>query len=1495
MNKINNLLQILFGCFFLIFFNKTVKAQIIPDNTLGVEASRLTPNVLINGVNADKIDGGAQRGINLFHSFSEFNINNGQRIYFANPSGIENILTRVTGNSAANIFGILGVDGNANLFLINPNGILFGENARLDVRGSFVATTANAVQFGEQGFFQATNPEPPPLLTIQPSALFFSRINTNSQGITNRIRPNANDAALNSSFAPQQGSRYWVGGNITFDDGQWGVVNNRAELGGLAEVGSVGLVGNGNQMQLAFPEGVLRADVLFQKNALVLTTGGGEITVNAGNISLSDNSVIGTSGGGAITVNGSNISLSGRSFITSILQSGEGTPGVATGDVVVNATGDITLDNLSSIGNQGAENSLGDTGNIVINAQSIRLTNQSQVASIGTRSRGNIILNAKENVSLDGYSYIGTFGTVNPIGKSGDITIVARNINFNNESGISSFNNGQGQGGKITLKAQEGISLTTKSTIVSSSNASGFGQVNNQPSGDIEIKTRTLTLDGRDTSITSANLDEGDGGNIQIVADDSILLNGLNGIASISSSSTGKGDSGNIQLNTRSLTLANGGNVGTQSSGSGRSGNLFVNASDSVTLSGTTTFIYPQTGQTQTTGSRFATSSFGTGKSGELTINTQRLSINDGGEITTNTQFGLGGDLTINATELLEVVGSSPNALSTISTSTFGSKDAGSLNISAGRLSIREGGIITTLTSGTGKAGSLTIDVKASVEVVGGSLSSPNSRSNISTATFGSGDAGSIKINAGSFSIRDGARVSTSTFAQGKGGSLTVNADGSVEIIGTSADGRFFTGLDATAESDSTGDAGDLTITSQDLLVRDGGQVNTGTFGGGKGGNLTVNTSNKVLLIGTSADGRFVSGLGSSTNQNSTGDAGDLTIKTQDLLVRDGAIVNTGTYGTGKGGNLTVNASGTVEIIGTSADGFFNSSSLSTSANQGLTGNAGDLTINAQNLLVRDGGQVNTGTFGAGKGGNLTINTSNKVQLIGTSADGRSLSALGASAGSGSTGDAGDLTINTQDLLVRDGAQISASTSGRGKGGNLTVNASKKVELIGTSADGSILSGLGASVQEGSTGDAGSLTIKTQDLLVRDGAAVSTATFGTGKGGNLIINAANSVQLTGTSADGSISGVSTSAYAGSIGDAGNLQVDTQNIIVRDGAQISASTFSSGRGGNLTVNASRQIELIGRSADGRFPSGLFASAERDSTGDAGDLKVDTQNLFISDRAGVFVNSQGTGNAGIMTINASRIRLDNNAFLNANTSSPNKDPNREQATINLNTGALILSHNSNIVTNATGENVIGGNININADVLAALQNSDISANSSNFRGGRVRITSQRIFGTQTRDFPTPESDITATGANPALSGSTEINQPDLDPSQGTIELPQTIIDPDALIAQNPCLRRGGSEFIVTGKGGLPPSPSQALHTDILEVDLLEPAALTITPTQPPTKTSNDISQQQPVAINANKVVPAQGWVADGDEVILTAYAANGTKIQRQAHSISVCPAK
>ena len=339
------------------------------------------------------------------------------------------------------------------------------------------------------------------------------------------------------------------------------------------------------------------------------------------------------------------------------------------------------------------------------------------------------------------------------------------------------------------------------------------------------------------------------------------------------------------------------------------------------------------------------------------------------------------------------------------------------------------------------------------------------------------------------------------------------------------------------------------------------------------------------------------------------------------------------------------------------------------------------------------------------------------------------------------------------------------------------------------------------------------MTINTQHLLMQNGGQVSASTYRAGKGGSLTVNA-NNVQIIGTSADGEFpSGLF--ARTKTTGNAGNLTINTQHLLVRDGARVGDGTFGAGKGGSLTITAN-DVQLIGTSAKSQASSGLYTQAELTSTGNAGNLTINTDKLLVQDGAVVNVRSQGQGIAGNLTINAGSILLNNNAALNANTQAVNTDPNIEQATINLRSKDLILLRGSNIVTNAKGENVIGGNINIDTDILVAFADSDISANSTDFRGGNVKIKATGIFGTQLRDTPTLDSDITATGVNQQLNGTVQINTPDINPSSGLVELPVDFVDRSGLIAQG-CPANKGNSFTITGRGGLPPLPTQALRTN------------------------------------------------------------------------------
>ena len=385
------------------FFSCQTVAQITPDQSLGNENSIIIHEQVIKNIPSDLIEGGAVRGGNLFHSFTEFNINEGRGAYFSNPAGIENILTRITGNNLSQILGTLGVLGDANLFFLNPHGIIFGPNSSLDLKGSFLATTADSILFDNYQF-SATNPQPPPLLTINiPLGLRF-RNNPGDIKITNT-------SSLN--VAPRQ-TLAFVGGNITIDFSTIASPESQVELGSL---GAAGVVTLNEDLSLSFPEEVVRGDVTLNNGAGVDVQGadGGSITINAGNVAILNESTL----------------LAG-------IKQASGTPESQAGDITINSTGKVTVDDSSLIANAVGEPTVilllddfsdflnqtkGNGGKIEINSQSINLSNSSIISTVtlGEGNAGEIKITTDSLSVNDSIIAAQTFGNSN-----------TGNINVNN-------------------------------------------------------------------------------------------------------------------------------------------------------------------------------------------------------------------------------------------------------------------------------------------------------------------------------------------------------------------------------------------------------------------------------------------------------------------------------------------------------------------------------------------------------------------------------------------------------------------------------------------------------------------------------------------------------------------------------------------------------------------------------------------------------------------------------------------------------------------------------------------------------------------------------------------------------------------------------------------------------------------------------------------------------------------------------------------------------
>lgn len=302
-------------CLFFIFPFLSANAQLIPDNSLGSESSSVNPSI-----DKDLIEGGAIRDNNLFHSFKEFNVNPNQKVYFSNPDNITNILTRVTGSNISRILGTLGVNGAANLFLINPKGIIFGENAKLDIGGSFLASTGERIIFDNYNF-NTVNPETSPLLKINltlglqlgrnPSEVevrgkghnlttvppFSLQLERNDRNTGLRVNP-GNTFAL-------------IGGDVSFRDGVITAETGRIELGAV-NLGFVGIDNNiqGWEFDYSSINNFGNIELIKKSLADVSGVGSGFIKVRSQNLLMSDGSILWTQNLGDAVSGNININVS---------------------------------------------------------------------------------------------------------------------------------------------------------------------------------------------------------------------------------------------------------------------------------------------------------------------------------------------------------------------------------------------------------------------------------------------------------------------------------------------------------------------------------------------------------------------------------------------------------------------------------------------------------------------------------------------------------------------------------------------------------------------------------------------------------------------------------------------------------------------------------------------------------------------------------------------------------------------------------------------------------------------------------------------------------------------------------------------------------------------------------------------------------------------------------------------------------------------------------
>ena len=930
-----------------LYLENTTLAQIVPDNTLGTERSIVAP---INP-QLDRIDGGATRGTNLFHSFSEFNINDGRTLEFSNSTGIQNIFSRVTGQNPSNLFGTLRVLGDANLFFLNPNGIIFGPNAQLDLRGSFVGSTASSLLFSNGTQFSAKNAQVPPLLTVDvpfPIGLQF-------EGVPGAIQ------VQGSNLQTQQGKTLaLLGGNVNLEGSYLLSPGGRVELGGIAEVGIVSIEGDSSNLRFSFPDGVLKADVSLsdQSKVDVLAGGGGNITINARNFNLSEESEL---------IAGINNNM--------------GSQGAKAGDITVNASDAIlikpeiessgTIKKSGRITNIVFPDATGDSGNIFLNSNILELGDGAEinVSTSGKGNAGDIAINTRNDIFLAGGKLINGLSQ-QAEGNSGDIKIITDSLRLINGGEINASTSGNGNVGEINIRAGsislDGINSRILNTVSKESNGDTKG---------INIDTNILSVK-KGAEINASTSGIRDAGKITINASNT-LLDGDNSkiVSSVSNGATG--DSQGIEINTADLSVKNGAEINASTSGRGNSGSVTINA-DSVSLE--------SRGQNpeKKSGIFTSVSRDAQGNSGEILINTNKLEVKNGAQINASISGkGNSNNIIINARNLISLIGEEEipqrqdeltGIYASVSENAVG--NSGDIRINTDILEVKNSAQINTSMSGLGTLGSIIINAEKEASFDGGSaFIGVRETGNIIEASNDKTDR-RIEISTGSLYLNNGAQLSASTLGKGDSGRVVINAQDMISIDGVGRGNKLTesSGVFSAVESQAEGNGGNIEITASSISLKNGAQIRASTAGSGNPGTVVINVQNQLFFDGIASNGQpsGVISLVEATGKPITGQQtarGNIKINARSLSLSNGAEVNVSslTSQPGFAGNIDI----TSPSIRLDRGGI---------KSQTTSGDGGNITLKVQDLLfMRHDSQIST-TAGlapsGGDGGNITIDAS---------------------------------------------------------------------------------------------------------------------------------------------------------------------------------------------------------------------------------------------------------------------------------------------------------------------------------------------------------------------------------------------------------------------------------------------------------------------------------------------------------------------------------------
>ncbi len=930
-----------------------VLAQIAPDGTLGGERSQVIPNVALPGGAGILIDGGARRGANLFQSFRDFNVGDLQCVYFANPAGVESILGRVTGGNPSNIFGTLGVLGSANLFLLNPQGLVFGPNARLDVRGAFVASTAAGWDLGNGQSFNALHPNAAPLIevAIQPGFQAGGLVpNGGFQGDLTQAGSLAVDAgqtlALMGRTVTNTGSLVTPGGTVQVLGDRVALLNNtRIDVSGQTGGGTV-LIGGDLQGGGGVPQSIdtrvdanvrIHADAIGQGNGGKVIVWAQDHTQFAGTISARGGD--GGGNGGFVEVSGKQ-TLAFNGLVDTTARNGKlgillldpfdltinapeaAAISSATADVVLTADNNITFNAPINNTNLGVGIAAEAGNNIFVNSDIGTNAGDIRLFSIN----GSVFLN---NASIDPTA-VSQSNFSSTIVISGRDRVEIRNSSLDNRQ----FNDTATAGNAIGIVAREG-SVLIDNTYISTTNTgtgdAGLVLITGRNRVDI-LNSRNPDSRRNGPGIFS----RGNGGEI--------IIGGVDDPSLAATFPTPK----TIRISNSRLNVDN----DTGTSGTVTSGDISLRASDAIILDtgariSSSTFRQGNTGAITLSTDNGVISldnnsvifntveSGGVGNAGDITVDTRSLSLNGKSELQTLVRAGgqgNAGEIIIRASDSV-TLGQNSGIFSQVEQGATG--NAGGVGIKAGSLLLTGQSEINTSTaasgSGSANADTLTVGSAAGAVVlfVDGNITLDNSNIFNNLERGGSGDSGIILIKTGSLDLRNSAQIQTivrgsggnAPGAQGNAGNIYIYASDYLKATGfrtidpAGNSGIFPSGLRSSVDAGAQGDSGRVYVQTPLLFLE-------------KGAEFTV------------------------ANFSKTGNAGDL-IAVADFIVLDRNATLKATSVSGQGGNILLQ---TPYLVGVSRG----SNIFTQAGEEGGGGNGGNVIIGAdlQGVIANDFSRV---------------------------------------------------------------------------------------------------------------------------------------------------------------------------------------------------------------------------------------------------------------------------------------------------------------------------------------------------------------------------------------------------------------------------------------------------------------------------------------------------------------------------------------------------------